>query len=50
MVTVRGCRTGTAARPGGARGWWVEQKQPPSRIDASHSTAGKVDRTRPLCA
>jgi feruloyl esterase len=29
---------------------WVEHKQTPSRIDASHSTAGKVDRTRPLCA
>jgi feruloyl esterase len=29
---------------------WVEQKQTPSRIEASHSTAGKVDRTRPLCA
>jgi feruloyl esterase len=29
---------------------WVERQQTPSRIDASHSTAGKVDRTRPLCA
>jgi tannase/feruloyl esterase len=29
---------------------WVEQKQTPSRIEASHSTAGKIDRTRPLCA
>ncbi len=28
---------------------WVEQKQPPERIDASHSTNGAVDRTRPLC-
>jgi feruloyl esterase len=28
---------------------WVEQKQPPASIIASHSTAGKVDRTRPLC-
>jgi len=29
---------------------WVEQKQPPERIDASHTTNGAVDRTRPLCA
>jgi feruloyl esterase len=29
---------------------WVDQKQPPERIIASHSTAGTVDRTRPLCA
>jgi len=29
---------------------WVEQRQAPARIVASHSTAGKVDRTRPLCA
>jgi feruloyl esterase len=29
---------------------WVEQGQAPSRIEASHSTAGTVDRTRPLCA
>jgi len=29
---------------------WVEQGQPPSRVVASHSTNGKVDRTRPLCA
>jgi feruloyl esterase len=29
---------------------WVEQKQTPARIEASHATAGKVDRTRPLCA
>jgi feruloyl esterase len=29
---------------------WVEQGKPPSRIIASHSTAGKVDKTRPLCA
>ena len=28
---------------------WVEQGQAPARIIASHSTAGKVDRTRPLC-
>jgi feruloyl esterase len=29
---------------------WVEEGQPPARIVASHFTAGKVDRTRPLCA
>ncbi len=29
---------------------WVEQKKAPDAIVASHSTAGKVDRTRPLCA
>jgi feruloyl esterase len=29
---------------------WVEQKKAPDSIIASHSTAGKVDRTRPLCA
>ena len=29
---------------------WVEQKQTPTRIPASHLTDGKVDRTRPLCA
>ncbi len=29
---------------------WVEQGQAPSRIVASHATAGVVDRTRPLCA
>jgi feruloyl esterase len=29
---------------------WVEQGTIPNRIVASHSTAGKVDRTRPLCA
>jgi len=28
---------------------WVEKGQAPTRIDASHSTNGKVDRTRPLC-
>jgi feruloyl esterase len=28
---------------------WVEQGRAPSRIIASHSTNGKVDRTRPLC-
>jgi feruloyl esterase len=29
---------------------WVEQKQAPERIVASHSTKDVVDRTRPLCA
>jgi feruloyl esterase len=28
---------------------WVETGKPPESIVASHSTAGKVDRTRPLC-
>jgi feruloyl esterase len=28
---------------------WVEKKQAPERIVASHLTNGKVDRTRPLC-
>lgn len=28
---------------------WVERGKAPDRILASHSTAGKVDRTRPLC-
>ena len=28
---------------------WVESGKAPERISASHSTAGKVDRTRPLC-
>ena len=28
---------------------WVEQKQAPTRIEASHATSGRVDRTRPLC-
>jgi len=28
---------------------WVERNQPPTRILASHRTAGQVDRTRPLC-
>ena len=28
---------------------WVEQRRPPDRILASHSTNGAVDRTRPLC-
>jgi feruloyl esterase len=29
---------------------WVDHQQPPARIVASHVTAGKSDRTRPLCA
>ncbi|RXH57236.1 tannase/feruloyl esterase family alpha/beta hydrolase [Granulicella sibirica] len=28
---------------------WVEKGQAPEKIVASHATAGKVDRTRPLC-
>jgi feruloyl esterase len=28
---------------------WVEKKQAPSQIPASHVTDGRVDRTRPLC-
>ncbi len=28
---------------------WVEKGQAPEQIPASHRTAGKVDRTRPLC-
>lgn len=28
---------------------WVEHGKAPERIVASHSTAGNVDRTRPLC-
>ena len=28
---------------------WVEQGEAPARIIAAHSTAGTVDRTRPLC-
>jgi len=33
----------------GALEQWVEKGVAPSRIIASHSTAGRVDRTRPLC-
>ena len=29
---------------------WVESGKAPEQMTASHSTAGKVDRTRPLCA
>jgi feruloyl esterase len=28
---------------------WVEKGVAPDKIIATHSTAGKVDRTRPLC-
>jgi feruloyl esterase len=28
---------------------WVEKRQAPDRVLASHSTGGAVDRTRPLC-
>jgi feruloyl esterase len=28
---------------------WVEKGKVPDEIIASHSTAGQVDRTRPLC-
>ena len=28
---------------------WVEKAKPPARIIAAHETAGRVDRTRPLC-
>jgi len=28
---------------------WVERKQAPGRIEASHATNGRIDRTRPLC-
>ena len=28
---------------------WVEQGKAPEKLNASHSTDGKVDRTRPLC-
>ena len=29
---------------------WVEQGKAPDQVLAAHLTAGKVDRTRPLCA
>jgi feruloyl esterase len=29
---------------------WVEKGQAPAQIIASHSSAGKLNRTRPLCA
>jgi feruloyl esterase len=33
----------------GALDQWVEKGKAPDRIVVSHSTSGKVDRTRPLC-
>ena len=33
----------------GALAQWVEKGKAPDQIVASHQTAGKVDRTRPLC-
>jgi tannase/feruloyl esterase len=33
----------------GALERWVEQGQAPEKLNASHSTNGKEDRTRPLC-
>ena len=33
----------------GALERWVEQGKAPDGLNASHSTDGKVDRTRPLC-
>ena len=33
----------------GALEQWVEQGKAPEKMIASHSTDGKVDRTRPLC-
>lgn len=33
----------------GALESWVERGQPPAAMLASHSTGGRVDRTRPLC-
>ena len=33
----------------GALEQWVEQGKAPERLNASHITDGKVDRTRPLC-
>src|SRR5205085_3148127 len=33
----------------GALETWVEKGAAPDKLIASHSTSGKVDRTRPLC-
>ena len=33
----------------GALERWVEKGEPPAALLASHSTNGKIDRTRPLC-
>ena len=35
---------------GELRQQWVDHGKAPDQIIASHSTGGKVDRTRPLCA
>jgi len=34
----------------GALDRWVARGEAPDRLDASHETAGTIDRTRPLCA
>jgi feruloyl esterase len=34
----------------GALEQWVEQGKAPEKLNASHMTDGKIDRTRPLCA
>ena len=34
----------------GALDRWVVRGEAPDRLDASHATAGAIDRTRPLCA
>jgi hypothetical protein len=34
---------------GGVLERWVKKREAPARIIAAHSTAGKGDRTRPLC-
>jgi feruloyl esterase len=34
----------------GALDTWVDKGTAPDKLIASHATAGKVDRTRPLCA
>ncbi len=33
----------------GAMEQWVENKKPPEQMIASHASAGRIDRTRPLC-
>jgi feruloyl esterase len=47
--TVVAVRDQTASDMLTALEQWVEQKQPPERVEASHATNGAVDRTRPLC-
>jgi feruloyl esterase len=34
----------------GALDRWIEEGKAPDSIIASHTTSGKIDRTRPLCA